>query len=65
MSKHKLVKFARPHASYVKGDIAGFAPDHADRLVDAGHAEHHVPEKAASAEQKGGKQGAPNPGGQK
>ena len=65
MSKHKLVKFTRSHGSYVKGDIAGFAADHADRLVNAGHAENHVPEKGAPPDQKGGKPGTQPQGGQK
>jgi len=45
MSKKSLVKFVRAHGAYVKGDVAGFDPEHAERLVDAGHAEEHVPAK--------------------
>lgn len=46
MSKKKLVEFVRPHGVYVKGDVAGFEPEHADRLIDAKHAKEHTPPKA-------------------
>lgn len=45
MSKNSLVKFVRAHGAYVKGDVAGFEPEHAERLVDAGHADAYTAPK--------------------
>lgn len=45
MSKKSLVKFVRAHGAYVKGDVAGFEVEHAERLVDAGHAETYTAPK--------------------
>ncbi|PVX86474.1 hypothetical protein [Paraburkholderia unamae] len=40
----KLVKIVRHHRQYTPGDVTGFADGHAQKLIDAGIAEEHVPE---------------------
>ncbi|MEW9586630.1 hypothetical protein [Paraburkholderia sp. DGU8] len=40
----KLVRIKRHHREYTPGDITGFGEAHAQRLIDAGIAEEHVPE---------------------
>jgi hypothetical protein len=40
----KLVRIKRHHREYTPGDITGFGEAHAQRLIDAGIAEEHIPE---------------------
>ena len=39
-----VLKFTRRHQMYNAGEIAGFKPDYARRLVSAGVARYHTPE---------------------
>jgi hypothetical protein len=57
MSKKSIVKFLRPHGAYVKDDVAGFAPEHADRMIESGHAEAYTPPKADGEAPKGNQNG--------
>ena len=57
MSKLKIVTILRPHGSYVKGDVAGFVPEHADRMIESGHAEAYTPPKADGEASKGAQNG--------
>lgn len=43
----KLVKFIKPWSKYSPGDIAGFEPEQAQRLIDSKAAEAHEPEPEA------------------
>lgn len=47
----KLVplRFVAPHGAYVPGDVAGFAPDLAKALIEAGKAEKHSAKAAGAA----------------
>jgi hypothetical protein len=40
----KLVRIRRHHREYTPGDVTGFGEAHAQRLIDAGIAEEHIPE---------------------
>lgn len=42
MADHKLVKIMRPYGNLMPGDIAGFSPEFADRLVSRGTAEAYA-----------------------
>lgn len=45
----KLVKFLKPWSKWSPGDIAGFEPEQAQRLLDAKAAEAHEPEPEPEA----------------
>ena len=49
----KLVKITRHHRQYTPGDVTGFADEHAQKLIDAGIAEEHVPEAKDAKATKG------------
>jgi hypothetical protein len=53
----KLVKIKRHHREYTPGDITGFGEAHAQRLIDAGIAEEHIPQAKEANEAKAAARG--------
>ncbi|MDF3837147.1 hypothetical protein P3W85_29950 [Cupriavidus basilensis] len=46
----KILKFKRHHRMYTPGDVAGFADDEAQRLIDAGVAAEHTDDAKAEGD---------------
>ncbi len=40
----RIIRFLQPDSPYMTGEVAGFAEDVADRLIQRGIAEPHEPE---------------------
>jgi hypothetical protein len=66
MSKPTIIKFKKPWQGYGPNEVAGFAKEKADQLIEAGVAEAYAKGKGAPAAQtsapKGGAAGAANTG---
>lgn len=66
MSKPTIIKFKKPWQGYGPNEVAGFAKEKADQLIEAGVAEAYAKGKGAAATQpaapKGGAAGATNTG---
>ena len=64
MSKPTIIKFKKPWQGYGPNEVAGFAKEKADQLIEAGVAEAYAKGKGAPAAQtaapKGGAAGAAN-----
>ncbi|PKM14103.1 MAG: hypothetical protein CVV15_00355 [Gammaproteobacteria bacterium HGW-Gammaproteobacteria-5] len=66
MSKPTIIKFKKPWQGYGPNEVAGFAKEKADQLIEAGVAEAYAKGKGAPAAQpaapKSGAAGAANTG---
>jgi len=66
MSKPTIIKFKKPWQGYGPNEVAGFAKEKADQLIEAGVAEAYAKGKGAPAAPpaapKGGAAGAANTG---